>query len=209
MTSFINNSIAYANLSPFQIHNFIKGILGLQYAYVAIIEGLIVSVNSRKMPLILVVDDDWMNREVMEAHLQAADYDVMVAQSGENALELAFQRPPDLILLDVRMQGISGYEVCERLKSHHATRFAPVVIVTALESDADKLMAIRSGADDFIGKPFTSLAMLTRVKCLLRIKHLHDELEARNTALSSVLRRYVSEDIRQRILADLATEADA
>jgi CheY-like chemotaxis protein len=172
-----------------------------------------VNVDGGKLPLILVVDDDWMNREVMEAHLQAADYEVMVAQSGERALEMAFERPPDLVLLDVRMQGISGYEVCERLKSHPATRYAPVVIVTALEADEDKLKAIRSGADDFIGKPFTSLMMLTRVKSLLRIKHLHDELEARNALLSRVLQRYVNEDISRMIFADLgvglAVDSDA
>lgn len=167
------------------------------------------SIDREKMPLILVVDDDWMNREVMEAHLQAADYDVMVAQSGENALEMAFERPPDLVLLDVKMQGISGYEVCERLKSHQATRYVPVVIVTALESDEDKLKAIRSGADDFMGKPFTSLIMLTRVRSLLRIKHLHDELEARSNRLSRILQRYVSEDTTRMILAELAVDTDA
>jgi PleD family two-component response regulator len=162
-----------------------------------------VSLYGEKMSLILVVDDDWMNREVMEAHLQAADYDVMVAHSGESALKMAFERPPDLVLLDVRMQGMSGYEVCERLKSHKATHNTPVVIVTALEDDADKLKAIKVGADDFISKPFTSLVMLTRVKSLIRIKHLCDELDAHNNRVHEVLQHYVSEDIAQMILADL------
>jgi two-component system cell cycle response regulator len=158
------------------------------------------------MPLILVVDDDWMNREVMEAHLQAADYDVMVAHSGESALEMAFRRPPDLILLDARMQGISGYEVCERLKSHEATRYTPVVIVTALEDDTEKLKAIRSGADDFLPKPYSSLTMLTRVKSLLRVKQLQDELEARNDQLGHILQRYVSVEVARMILADLGVD---
>lgn len=171
------------------------------------------SVDVGKVPLILVVDDDWMNREVMEAHLQAADYQVMVAHSGEVALKMAFERPPDLVLLDVRLQGMNGYEVCERLKSHEATRYAPVVIVSALEKDEDRIKAIRSGADDFLTKPYTSLLMLTRVKSLLRIKQLHDELEARNRRLSSILQRYVQADMARAILADLgvdlAVDADA
>lgn len=158
--------------------------------------------RGKKTPLILVVDDDWMNREVMEAHLQGADYDVMVAHNGEKALELAFERPPDLVLLDVRMQGISGYEVCQQLKAREVTKYAPVVIVTALEGEEDKLKAIKAGADDFISKPFTSLMMLTRVKSLLRIKRLHDELEERNTLLRHVFKRYVNEEIAETILAD-------
>ena len=161
-----------------------------------------------KMPLILVVDDDWMNREVMEAHLQAADYNVMVAHSGENALELAFDRPPDLVLLDVRLQGINGYEVCERLKSREATRYAPVVIVSALENDEDRLKAIRSGADDFLTKPYSSLAMLTRVKSLVRVKQLHDQLQARNNHLMNILQRHVNEDTARKILAELSADAD-
>lgn len=153
-------------------------------------------------PLLLVVDDDWMTREVMEAHLLTAGYEVMVAHNGNRALELAWERPPDLVLLDVRMHGMSGYEVCEHLKTSEATRYAPVVMVTALESETDKLKAINAGADDFISKPFTSLMLLTRVRSLLRIKRLHDELEERNRLLRRVLHRYVNEDIARAILAD-------
>lgn len=172
-------------------------------------EGVSVSISLGKKPLILVVDDDWMNREVMEAHLQAADYDVIVAHSGENALEMAFERPPDLILLDVRMQGLSGYEVCQRLKSNHATRYVPVVIVSALESDEDRLRAIRSGADDFVSKPYSSLVLLTRVKSLLRIKQLYDELEVWNKRLDHVLQRYVNADTARMIQMDLSIDVAA
>src|SRR5690606_16285855 len=108
-----------------------------------------------RTPLIMVVDDDWMNREVIEAHLLGAGYDVAVAHSGEQALDVALQRTPDLVLLDVRMQGLSGYDVCQRLKALDAMRSVPVVMVTALESDEDKLKAINAGADDVIIKPFT------------------------------------------------------
>jgi adenylate cyclase len=165
-------------------------------------EFLMMTMTRKSPALILVVDDDWMNREVMEAHLQGAGYEVMIAHSGDKALELAFSRPPDLVLLDVRMHGLGGYEVCRRLKNHEATRFAPVVMVTALESDEDKLMAIEAGADDFISKPFNSLMLITRVRNLLRIKSLHDELEASNNLLRRVLNRFVNEDITEAILAD-------
>ena len=153
-------------------------------------------------PYILVVDDDWMNREVLEVYLSNAGYDVGLAHSGEKALEMAYAHPPDLVLLDVRMSGISGYDVCRALKQDPRTRFTPVVMVTALAADEDKLPAIEAGADDFITKPFNSLMMLTRVKSLLRIKRLHDELEARNRLLRQVLSRYVDEDITRVILAD-------
>lgn len=156
----------------------------------------------RQTPLVLVVDDDWMSREVMEVQLQLAGYEVMSAHNGERALQLAVDRPPDLVLLDVRMEGITGYEVCAQLKRYEFTRFTPVIMVTALESDEDKLRAINMGADDFISKPFTSLMLLTRVKNLLRIKRLHDELEARNALLRRVLNRYVNDFLTETILSD-------
>ncbi len=153
-------------------------------------------------PLIMVVDDDWMNREVLEAYLTDAGYDVILAHSGARALELAQATPPDLVLLDINMPGMSGYEACARLKSDELTRFTPVVMVTALEAEDDKIRAIQSGADDFLTKPFNSLMLLTRVRSLLRIKQLHDELESRNTLLRRVLNRYVNEDIVDVILVD-------
>lgn len=153
-------------------------------------------------PTILVVDDDWMIREVLETYLTLNGYHVITTHSGEKALEMAFANPPDLIMLDVRMPGIDGYELCRYLKNDVRTRFTPVVMVTALEADDDKLQAIKAGADDFITKPFNSLMMLTRVKSLLRIKHLHDELEARNQLVRQILSRYVAEDVAREILAD-------
>ena len=156
----------------------------------------------KKTPSILVVDDDWMNREVLEAYLNTAGYQVITAHSGDRALELAYGCPPDLVLLDVRMPGMDGYEVCRRLKGDVRTQFTPVVMVTALESDEDKLPAVEAGADDFITKPFNSLLLLTRVRSLLRIKDLHDQLEARNRLLRRVLSRYVSQDVAEEILSD-------
>lgn len=158
--------------------------------------------TSNYTPHVLVVDDDWMTREVIEAYLATAGYRITSTHSGEQALELVRSESPDLVMLDIRMPGLDGFEVCQRLKSDPGTRFTPVVMVTALESDEDKLLAIESGADDFVTKPFNSLLMLTRVRSLLRIKQLHDEVEARNRLLRQVLTRYVDEDITNIILSD-------
>lgn len=151
---------------------------------------------------VLVVDDDWMNREVIEAYLQTAGHAVVTANSGPKALEIAEKETPALVVLDINMPGMSGLEVCKKLKTNPQTQFTPIMVITALEADADKLKAIEAGADDFLSKPFNSLIMLTRVKSLLRIKRLHDEVEARNALLRKVLNRYVDEDITQVILSD-------
>lgn len=155
-----------------------------------------------KRPLVLVVDDDWMNREVLEAYLQEAGCDVVGAHDGMSALLSAEQNPPDLILLDIKMPGMTGFEVCARLKSHEKTQFTPVVMVTALETEEDKIRAIQAGADDFLTKPFNYTMMTTRIRSLLRIRELHDELESRNDLLRRVLNRYVNEDIVDVILVD-------
>ncbi len=153
-------------------------------------------------PLVMVVDDDWMNREVLEAYLVDAGCEVVLAHSGEVALQMTQETIPDLVLLDINLPGMTGYEVCARLKSDERTQFTPVVMVTALETDDDKIKAIQAGADDFLTKPFNSLLMMTRIRSLLRIKQLHDELESRNSLLRRILKRYVNEDIVDVILVD-------
>lgn len=155
-----------------------------------------------KQEYILVVDDDWMNREVIEAYLQGAGYTVKSVGSGEKALEVAAEDTPSLVVLDVNMPGMSGLEVCHLLKADPITQFTPVMIITALDTDEDKIQAIEAGADDFLTKPFNSIVMLTRVKSLIRIYRLHNEVEERNVLLKNVLNRYVSEEITQVILAD-------
>lgn len=159
--------------------------------------------REHKSEFILVVDDDWMNREVIEAHLLGAGYQVSVVHSGEQALDLAQRHPPDLVLLDVRMQGMNGFDTCQKLKAAEKTHSVPVMMVTALEGDEERIKAINAGADDLIAKPFTSLTLLTRVRNLLRLKHLSDELHQRDQALREVLGRYVDAETASRILADL------
>ncbi len=156
----------------------------------------------KQKPRILVVDDDWLNREMLEAYLTEAGCKALTAENGAAALEIAAREPLDLVILDIRMPGMNGYEVCIRLKNDPATRFIPVVMVTALEADENKIQAIEAGADDFVTKPFNSYLLLARVKSLLRIKRLHDELEARNALLRQVLTRYVDENIADVILQD-------
>jgi DNA-binding response OmpR family regulator len=154
-------------------------------------------------PVILVVDDDWMNRDLLQAHLEAAGYQVVTANSGQKALEIVTSSIPDLVLLDVRMHGMDGYEVCSRLKSHEATQHVPVVIVTALDKDEDYVKAVEVGADDFLPKPFNSVLMLSRIRSLLRIKRLYDLLEQRSHRLSAVLSQYLDQTTIHQIFADL------
>lgn len=156
-------------------------------------------------PTVMVVDDDWMIREIMQAHLENAGYHVLTAHSGERALELAAIHTPDLVILDIRMQGIGGHEVCARLKAAENTRHSAVLITTAMDDDESRRRAVEAGADDFLAKPFDAVVMLTRVKSLLRIKRLQDELNHRDHRLWDVLSRYVDPDTARLILADLST----
>ncbi|MBI5671241.1 MAG: response regulator [Chloroflexi bacterium] len=154
-------------------------------------------------PTVMVVDDDWMIREIMQAHLENAGYRVLTAHSGERALELAAEHTPDLVILDIRMQGISGHEVCARLKAAANTRHSAVLITTAMEDDESRRRAVDAGADDFLAKPFDAVVMLTRVKSLLRIKRLQDELDHRDRRLRDTLARYLDAETARLILADL------
>ncbi|MGH7318752.1 MAG: adenylate/guanylate cyclase domain-containing protein [Candidatus Rokuibacteriota bacterium] len=125
---------------------------------------------------ILIVDDDLGNREVLQDLLRIRGYSVVTAGSGPEALESVRKAPPDLVLLDVSMPGMSGYEVCERLREDPATHLLPIVIVTTLEGQEEKIRAIEAGADDFLNKPVSPPELVARVKSLLRIKELHDQL---------------------------------
>lgn len=124
---------------------------------------------------ILVVDDEWELRNLLTEFLTGEGYDVIQASNGEEALELAEKEEPQVILLDVKMPGIDGIEVCRRLKEEDKTRFIPVIMVTALEDrDVD---AFVEGADDFVTKPFILIELSFRVRSMLRIKHLTDDLQ--------------------------------
>jgi CheY-like chemotaxis protein len=126
---------------------------------------------------ILIVDDEIQNLELMEAMLTSAGYEVFLAQEGEEALRLARERRPDLILLDLMMPGLSGFEVCARVKTDPQTGGIPVLFVTALNQISDKERAMAAGGDDFLTKPFQRTELLTRVEALLRVRHLNRDLD--------------------------------
>lgn len=133
--------------------------------------------DEQKKGKVLVVDDEAMNVRLLEAYL-IHDYDIISASGGVEALEKVEAHNPDIILLDLMMPDITGYEVCKRLKNSEKTRFIPIIMVTALSSLEDRIKGINAGADDFLTKPLDRLEIKTRVGSLLRIKKLHDELIA-------------------------------
>lgn len=126
-------------------------------------------------PLILIVDDEPWNLEVLESFYAGHGYTIRKASNGEEALRSVAEEPPDLILLDVMMPGMDGFEVCRRLKKDDSTRFIPVVIVTSLDQRSDKISAIEAGADDFITKPVDETELLARSASLLKLKKYHDQ----------------------------------
>lgn len=126
---------------------------------------------------ILVVDDNEQNLELLVEYLDALDCTIETALDGIDALEKVEQNPPDLILLDIMMPRMSGFEVCRKLKSDPETRDIPIIMVTALNELGDIERGVESGTDDFISKPVNRLEMLTRVKSLLRVRGLQSELD--------------------------------
>lgn len=130
---------------------------------------------------ILVVDDVSANVKLLEAKLISDYYEVITASDGFEALEKAKKFKPDLILLDVMMPGMDGFETCQKLKANAELAHIPVVMVTALSEKSDRLKGLEAGADDFITKPINDVALFARVKSLIRIKTLLDELRLRDT----------------------------
>jgi len=134
---------------------------------------------------ILVVDDVLPNVKLLEAKLSAEYYQVFVARNGPEALERVAADDPDLVLLDVMMPGMDGYEVCRRLKADPNTAHIPVVMVTALSEANDRVRGLEAGADDFLTKPVNDVALFARVRSLVRLKMTMDELRHRNATSSS------------------------
>ena len=157
---------------------------------------------ANSMPKILAVDDNKQNLELLIRSLGAAKYEVITAGDGPTALQLIDSSAVDLVLLDVMMPGMSGYEVCEKIRVNDATRLLPVVMLTALHDVSHRIQGIAAGADDFLTKPFNREELLTRVKSLLRIKTLYDDIETKNVLLRRVIGRYVSEEVAAQIVGD-------
>src|SRR5258708_39588460 len=130
---------------------------------------------------ILVVDDVPANVKLLEARLSAEYFDVITASNGAQALEICARAECDIILLDVMMPDMDGFEVCRRLKSNPGTHFIPVVMVTALDSPSDRVRGLEAGADDFLTKPVADVALTAGVRSLTRLKMMTDRLGMRAT----------------------------
>lgn len=137
-------------------------------------------------PTVLVVDDNEQNLELLLAYLEDVHCRTVSATDGNQALQSIKDNSPDLILLDVMMPKMSGFEVCRRLKNDPNTTDIPVIMVTALTELGDIERAIEFGTDDFLSKPINKLELITRVKTMLKLKHLTDELERTLAYLSEI-----------------------
>ena len=174
---------------------------------------------------VLVVDDVPANVKLMEARLSAEYFDVLTAHSGPEALKICERAECDIVLLDVMMPDMDGFEVCRKLKSDPTTHHIPIVMVTALDQPADRVRGLEAGADDFLTKPVTDVALISRVRSLARLKMVTDELRLRaltskEIGIESPEREAVAETGRngrilivddrkssyERLVATLATE---
>ncbi len=133
--------------------------------------------SERHMTHVLVVDDIALNMDVLEGILYKEGFGVVRALDGEEALKALGRDRIDLAILDVMMPGIDGYELCGLIKSMYEPKFFPVILVTALNGIEDKIKGIESGADDFISRPFHTIELITKIKSLLKLKKLQEELE--------------------------------
>jgi CheY-like chemotaxis protein len=148
---------------------------------------------------ILIADDNQPNVELLEAYLADVDCEIAVAGDGRETLEKVSEFGPDLILLDIMMPKLSGFEVCRMLKADAATKQILILMVTALGESGDIERAVACGCDDFLSKPINKLELLKRVEILLKLRHFTDEVER--------LRRYIDEMERGRGPQGQAEEA--
>ncbi|MBN1889390.1 MAG: response regulator [Thermoflexales bacterium] len=151
---------------------------------------------------ILAVDDNVRNVKLLEGMLSPQGYRVIPAHSGQEALDLVAQHGPDLIILDILMPGMDGFEVAQAVRARPESQAIPILMLTALREMEHKTQALASGADDFLTKPFSLVELLARVRALLRLKHLQDALDLKTRLLEHVLGHPVSEQEAREMLAD-------
>jgi signal transduction histidine kinase len=148
-----------------------------------------------RQPRVLIVDDEPRNIRTVEGMLYAEQYELVGALTGEEALDAIHEIPPDIVLLDVMLPGLNGFEVCQQIKSNPTYRAIPVVMVTALNEVGDRVKAMQAGADDFLSKPVDATELIVRVRSLLRVRQLFAEVE-RVTAERLRFMAGVAHDIR-------------
>ncbi len=128
-------------------------------------------------PKILIADDNLQNVELLEAYLAEVDCEIRTAHDGEETLKVVAEFAPDLLLLDVMMPRLSGFEVCKKLRSNPATKDLLILMVTALNEAADFERGVQAGTDDFLTKPVNKVELLCRIRSLLRVRHLKSQLD--------------------------------
>ncbi|MDV6332785.1 PleD family two-component system response regulator [Asticcacaulis sp. 201] len=131
---------------------------------------------------VLIVDDIPANVRLLQAKLEADYYEVLTANDGQVAIDMAIAEQPDIILLDVMMPGIDGYEVCRQIKDHPETRHIPIILITALDGRDDRLFGLEAGADDFLTKPIDDMMLMARLQALVRLKQMVDDLRRREAS---------------------------
>jgi class 3 adenylate cyclase len=149
--------------------------------------------------LVLIADDEAANRTLLRDPLEVHGYEIVEAENGEQALQMVVQRPPDVILLDVMMPGLDGYEVCRRLKKDDRTAPIPIIIVTALSERMERLMGIAAGANDFLTKPVDLQEVALRVGHAAHIKRLFDQLQAEQANAERLLLNTLPRPIAERM----------
>lgn len=128
-------------------------------------------------PKIVIADDNLQNVELLEAYLGDVDYEIRTAFDGEDTLRVVNEFVPDLLLLDVMMPRLSGFEVCRKLRSNPATKDLLILMVTALNEMSDFDRGVQAGTDDFLTKPVNKVELLCRIRCMLRVRHLESQLD--------------------------------
>ena len=142
--------------------------------------------SSRGMSRILIADDNEPNRELLEVYLADVDCEIATAVDGADTLEKVVSFKPDIILLDIMMPKLSGFEVCQQLKADPVTRQIMVLMVTALGELGDIERAVEAGTDDFLSKPVNKIELVKRVENMLKLRHVSDELQRLRSYISSM-----------------------
>jgi DNA-binding response OmpR family regulator len=143
-------------------------------------------VETPALPKILIADDNVQNVELLEAYLAEIDCEILTAYDGEATLQAVAEHRPDLILLDIMMPRLSGFEVCKKIRTNPETRETLILMVTALNEPSDFERGVQAGTDDFLTKPVNKVELLCRIRSLLRVRHLRTQLERTLAYLAEV-----------------------